>query len=65
MRNFQVTTVSLTKLSHTRTAVKTYLNYRLPGQWIGRGGSNHWPPTSPYLSTLDFYLWRHAKEPGV
>jgi hypothetical protein len=49
-----MTTVSLTKLSHTRTTVKTYLNYPLPGQWSGRGGSNHWPPTSPQLGALDF-----------
>ena len=26
-------------------------------RWIGRGGLFEWPPCSPYLLSLDFFLW--------
>jgi len=29
----------------------------LPGQWIGRRGAVQFPPRSPDLTLLDFYLW--------
>ncbi|KAJ4448366.1 hypothetical protein ANN_10382, partial [Periplaneta americana] len=33
-----------------------------PDRWIGtRGGPNAWPPRSPDLNPLDFYLWGHLK----
>jgi hypothetical protein len=28
---------------------------------IGRGGPTAWPPSSPDLNPLDFYLWGHLK----
>lgn len=30
-------------------------------RWIGRGGPNEWPPRSPDLNPLDFFLWGHCK----
>ena len=32
-----------------------------PGPWIGRGGPVAWPPRSPDLTPLDFFLWGHIK----
>lgn len=29
--------------------------------WIGRGGPVAWPPRSPDLNPLDFFLWGHCK----
>ena len=31
------------------------------GRWIGRGGPIAWPPRSPDLSCLDFFLWGYLK----
>ena len=28
-----------------------------PNRWIGRGSTINWPPRSPDLTQLDFYLW--------
>jgi hypothetical protein len=30
-------------------------------RWIGRGGPTVWPPHSPDLNPLDFYLWGHLE----
>ena len=32
-----------------------------PGLWIGKGGPVAWPPRSPDLTLLDFFLWGHIK----
>ncbi|KAJ4441713.1 hypothetical protein ANN_11571, partial [Periplaneta americana] len=37
------------------------LDRRFPDRWIGRGGPIAWPPRSPDLNPLDFYLWGHLK----
>jgi len=37
------------------------LNERFPDAWIGRGGPIPWPPPSPDLSPLDFFLWGYFK----
>jgi hypothetical protein len=34
----------------------------LPGQWIGRRGADEFPPHSPDLTPLDFYLWGTLKD---
>ncbi|KAJ4428366.1 hypothetical protein ANN_24385 [Periplaneta americana] len=44
----------------SRTA-RRYLDRRFPDRWISRGGSIAWPPRSPDLNPLDFYLWGHLK----
>ncbi|KYM96999.1 hypothetical protein ALC62_12323 [Cyphomyrmex costatus] len=30
-------------------------------EWIERGGPISWPPRSPDINPLDFYLWGHVK----
>ncbi|KAJ4441123.1 hypothetical protein ANN_10973 [Periplaneta americana] len=44
----------------SRTALR-YLDRRFPDRWIGRRGPIAWPPRSPDLNPLDFYLWGHLK----
>ena len=41
--------------------VTDVLNERFPDAWNGRGGPIPWPPRSPYLSPLDFFLWGYIK----
>ena len=33
----------------------------MPRRWIGRGGPTAWPPRSPDLTPLDFFLWGYVK----
>ena len=33
-----------------------------PERWIGRGGPIHWPPRSPDITPLDFFLWGFVKD---
>ena len=33
-----------------------------PNRWIGRGSIVAWPPMSPDLNPLDFFLWGRIKE---
>ncbi|KAJ4428367.1 hypothetical protein ANN_24386 [Periplaneta americana] len=40
---------------------KFNLDRTFPDRWIGRGGPIAWPPRSPDLNPLDFYLWSHLK----
>jgi hypothetical protein len=47
--------------AHFRFFARRYLNRKFPGQWTGRGGPIAWPPRSPDLNTLDFFLWGHLK----
>ena len=41
--------------------VRAYLDQTFTDRWIGRGGPLTWPPRSPDLNPLDFYLWGHIK----
>lgn len=41
--------------------VRHWLNERFPDRWIGRRGAIEWPPRSPDLTPLDFFLWGHLK----
>ncbi|KAJ4428267.1 hypothetical protein ANN_24284 [Periplaneta americana] len=42
--------------THFSLDVRRHLNATFPGRWIGRDGTA-WPPRSPDLNPLDFYLW--------
>jgi len=33
-----------------------------PNTWIGRDGPILWPPRSPDITHLDFFLWRYVKD---
>jgi hypothetical protein len=46
---------------HFGRAVRDHLNITYPNRWIGRGGPFPWPPRSPDLTPLDFFLWGHLK----
>lgn len=37
------------------------LNSAYQNHWIGRGGLQFWPPRSPDLNSLHFYLWERLK----
>jgi len=47
---------------HSSRGVTNFLNYRLPGRWIGRCSPHHWPARSPDLSPLDYCVWEWMKE---
>jgi hypothetical protein len=42
---------------HYLEEVGEYLNIRFPGRWIGRAAPIAWPPRSPDLTPLPFFLW--------
>ena len=46
---------------HFSINVRHYLDNRFPTRWIGRDGAVRRASSSPDLTTLDFYLWRHLK----
>jgi hypothetical protein len=48
-------------LAHFSRAVRDVFNNAYHDRWIDRGGPTAWPPRSPYLNPLDFYLWGHLK----
>lgn len=48
--------------AHYARNVREYLDNQFPARWIGRGGPFAWPPRSPDLTVLDFYLWGRVKE---
>ncbi|KAI2652616.1 Transposable element Tc3 transposase [Labeo rohita] len=46
---------------HYGCQVRAFLDEQFPEKWIGRRGPVEWPPRSPDLTPLDFYLWGHLK----
>ena len=47
--------------------IRQLLNREFPGRWMGRGSARHpapvaWPPRSPDLTPLDFWVWGHLKQ---
>lgn len=47
--------------AHFRLTARAYLDTIYPNRWLGRAGPTPWPPRSPDLNPLDFYLWGHLK----
>lgn len=48
---------------HRSRNVTAYLNEQFPNKWIGLASPVQvWPPRSPDLTPLDFFLWGHVKE---
>ena len=39
-----------------------FLDVTFPNRWIGRDGPTPWPPRSPDITLLDFFLWRYVKD---
>lgn len=48
--------------AHFKRSVRNYLNRKFPNRWIGRDGPCNWPPRSPDLTCMDFFLWGYVKE---
>lgn len=48
--------------AHYSAVVREYLDNEFRRRWIGRGGPIRWPPRSPDLTKLDFFLWGAVKE---
>lgn len=46
---------------HFARPVRDFLNRCFPRRWIGRRGTIEWPPRSPDLTPLDFFLWGYLK----
>lgn len=46
---------------HFALIVRNYLDAAFPGSWIGRRGAIEWPPRSPDMNPLDYFLWGHLK----
>ncbi|KAK3882488.1 hypothetical protein Pcinc_013131 [Petrolisthes cinctipes] len=47
--------------AHFARDTRDFINVMYPDKWIGRVGPIAWPPKSPDLTPLDFYLWGHLK----
>lgn len=47
---------------HRGRVVVGWLNEHFGNRWIGNAGPIAWPPRSPDLNPLDFYLWGHMKQ---
>lgn len=43
--------------AHYSRIVQDFMNQQFPTRWIGRGSLFPWPPRSPDLTCMDFYLW--------
>jgi len=39
-----------------------FLDATFSNRWIGREGPTHWPPRSPDITPLDFFLWGYVKD---
>lgn len=47
---------------HFTGQVREHLDNEYPNRWFGRGGPYSWPPRSPDLTVLDYFLWGHMKQ---
>lgn len=48
--------------AHSAQIVKNWFDDNFPSRWIGRNGPIQWPPRSPDLTILDFFVWGTMKE---
>lgn len=47
--------------AHRSRCVTQYLHSQFPERWIGQQGVVSWPPRSPDLTPLDYFLWGYLK----
>ncbi|XP_066590841.1 histone-lysine N-methyltransferase SETMAR-like [Prorops nasuta] len=47
--------------AHFTRRARECVREKFPNKWIGRGSAFEWPPRSPDLTPLDFFLWGHLK----
>lgn len=49
--------------AHTSIVAQGNLNRKFPNRWIGKYSNfQEWPPRSPDLTPLDFFLWGYLKD---
>lgn len=48
--------------AHNYAPATACLNELFPGRWIGANGPSRWPPYSPDLNPVDWYLWGKVKD---
>lgn len=55
--------------AHYGRQVRAWINENYPQRWIGRltqieagNGPVAWPPRSPDITPMDFYVWGHLKD---
>lgn len=46
---------------HFSLVARQYLDQNYAARWIGRAGPQSWPPRSPDMNPLDFFVWGHLK----
>lgn len=47
--------------AHNARMTVNLLNHTFPNQWIGTHGPIRWPPRSPDLTPMDFFVWGFLK----
>ena len=47
---------------HWGLQVCAFLKDKFLERWIGRGGPAAWPPRSPYINPLCFFLWGYVNK---
>jgi hypothetical protein len=47
---------------HWAIDVRETQDATFPNRWIGRDGPIPWPPRSPDITMLDFFLWGYVKD---
>jgi hypothetical protein len=47
---------------HLGLCVSDFLNEQFPDRWTGRDGPIPWPPRSPDITPLDFFLWGYVRD---
>jgi len=47
---------------HWVSDVRQFLDATFPNRWIGRDGPTPWPPRSPDITPLEFFLWGYDKD---
>ena len=47
--------------AHFALDFREYLNNVFPNRWIGRSRPVQWPPRSPNLTPMDFFIWGEMK----
>ncbi|EFN64531.1 hypothetical protein EAG_07520, partial [Camponotus floridanus] len=47
--------------AYTSILARIILNQKFPGRWIGLHGPQEWPPRSPDLTPMDFFMWGFLK----
>ncbi|EZA51862.1 hypothetical protein X777_09164 [Ooceraea biroi] len=48
--------------AHCGRTTRAWLDRHYPRRWIGRGGVVSWPPRSPDLTPVDFFVWGALKQ---